>query len=204
MTECEYCGEEFKPGGLKSHKSAIHPDEAATTTPCHWCGDDIEVYEWQADEQQFCSRDCNRAWNAYLSKGDRSPVYKNGETRSKDFDLIAMAIRRRDGECRLCGRETADSEDRALHVHHITPEGEAEKPHRATNLICLCNGCHRKMEPLSEEQQLKRIGVRSRRKLRLSPDLAEWLETTLTKHRPLYAPPQPQLGVFAAVEKRDT
>lgn len=63
--------------------------------------------------------------------------------------LLAARIRKRDGyTCRLCG---ITRKNPALHVHHIKPISqfnrfELNDANKPSNLITLCNSCHRKAE----------------------------------------------------------
>ena len=69
-----------------------------------------------------------------------------------DWRNIAKNIRERDGKCLRCGV----TPDRTLSVHHILPVKEFEDPkeaHYPENLVSLCRSCHRKVEPMSPEEQ---------------------------------------------------
>lgn len=177
-----------------------HTEETSATVPCNWCGEEIEVRVWEADSRHYCSRECSKAWNVYLRKGSTHPNYKHGETRGKIFRWTAYVVRHRDGECLRCGRERAGDDGRALHVHHITPEEEADDPHDPKNLLSVCAGCHRHLEGLSADEQLQECGIDSRDELVLEGGLSEWLEGVMGD-MPLENAPDPRPGMFEEAQR---
>lgn len=199
--ECRYCGNEYQQGtGIRTHQTSMHPEEVATSVPCNWCGSDVEVYEWQTGERQYCTRECAYAWTAFINSGENHHSYENGKSRSRGFRHIASGVRLRDGECRVCGKQSATKDDRSLHVHHITPEDETDSPHRPTNLISLCASCHRKMEGKPPATQLEACDIESRDELSLPEDVQMWVET-LDGNTPLESAPTPRMGMFEEAQR---
>lgn len=182
LLTCEYCGGEYRGvSGLHTHQSQMHSAEVTTTVGCTWCGSEIELSEWDVDDRNYCSPECSRAWISFLKQGERHPNYKDGSTtRGRAYELLTMAVRKRDEyACRRCGAEhTADG--RKLHVHHITPEGRTDEPHQATNLVTLCDKCHIPTEKLPESEQLDLFGVESRQALELEGEAEVWYEAAVS------------------------
>ena len=199
---CEYCGDTFRGiGGLHAHQSAIHDTETAVAVICTWCGDDMDVREWDLDGRHYCSRECSKAWTHYMGQGRRHPNYKGGSTsRSGEYDLTRMAVRHRDGECQRCGAPRCKS-GRRLHVHHLIPEGQLDEPHEFTNLIAVCDRCHRTLEQMPKDQQLAECRIESVDTLELSGEIREWYEAT---HEKMFEPiraPDPCLQMFGEAQR---
>lgn len=200
--ECEYCGQECRgKGGLRSHITSAHADEVETTDRCNWCGSVVEVKIWDLDDRNYCSRDCAYAWTTFLKLGERHPSYKDGESRSWDYERLADIIRKRDGECLCCGADKAGEAGRRLHVHHIIPEDEAEEPHVPTNLITLCGTCHPRLESMEPEEQLNECGIADGDELEVEDDLREWLES-MKGSKAIKRAPEPWPGMFEEAQKR--
>jgi hypothetical protein len=200
---CPYCGEEYRGRrGVKIHMAAVHDEATSVTAPCNWCGVSVEVREWEVDEHHYCSRECGKAWNAYIRRGESHPNYVDGSGRGKEFDWVANAIRARDGDCVRCGKEDGGSDGRRLHVHHIVPEDEAENPHEPTNLLAVCGSCHPELEGLTPERQREECGIESVEELELNGRIKEWLDSLKEQHKVLAAAADPWPGMFA--EAQDT
>jgi hypothetical protein len=63
-------------------------------------------------------------------------------------DVRESVIKRDDHECRFCGtseQEHQEEHGSGLHAHHIIPESDGGVD-RASNLITVCNSCHRTLE----------------------------------------------------------
>jgi len=200
--ECEYCGGEYRGNkGLRIHQSTAHRDQIKTTVPCNWCGSAVTVNEWDKDGHHYCSRPCGKAWNVYLQRGERHPNYVDGSTRDREFRWVAWAVRSRDGECLKCGRKDSADDGRALHVHHIVPEKEAEDPHEPTNLLSLCGHCHMQLESQPANKQLELCGISSRDELELVSEEAEWLRSVRQSYQVFNEAPDPWPGMFAEVQR---
>lgn len=194
--ECRYCGQECRgKSGLRSHMTSKHEAEVSTTDRCNWCGSDVEINEWKLDERNYCSRDCAHAWTSYIRLGKRHPSYKDGSSRSWDYNRLADVVRKRDGECLSCGADKAGDSERRLHVHHITPEDDTENPHLPTNLISLCAKCHKKLERMDPTRQLNECGLSGREQLTLPDSLRDWYEDKKGS-RAIKRAPEPWFGMF--------
>lgn len=205
MRTCQYCGNEYKGSrGLKQHQSRKHKDEIQTDVRCTWCGDDVTVREWEADERHYCSRACSKAWRRFLKSGKRHPNYKDGGSpdMTNRVQLMKMAVRRRDGyQCKRCGSEDT-GDGRRLHVHHITPEDSAANPHRFENLIAVCDGCHKPLEAMDPAEQLAACGLESREELTLPDEIREWYENKMADmHHLGDAYPEPWVGMYAEAQR---
>ena len=200
--ECQYCGGEFRGGkGLRTHQRSAHKEEVITTVVCNWCGKGEEVVEWKSDGRHYCSRICANAWNAYIRQGERHHNYKGGTTRSRDYQFLAKAIRKRDCECLRCGDANGAADGRALHVHHIIPEDVAEVPHRADNLIALCGGCHRRLEGESIERHMSECGLDSLSDLSLGEKVEGSLDGLKDIPTPVERAPDPRPGMFVEAQR---
>ncbi|WP_136601193.1 HNH endonuclease [Salinigranum halophilum] len=199
---CEYCGEKYRGiGGLHSHQSAAHEDAISVEAMCTWCGDEMVLREWDADDRNYCSRACSKAWNRFLRQGKRHPNYKHGTTsRGREYDLIATIVHSRDAECRRCGALKCKN-GRSLHVHHLTPEAQLDDPHEFSNLITVCDECHQTLERMPREQQLSECGIDSVETLELSDELRERYETVKQNIRERRRGPDPCLQMFAEAQK---
>jgi hypothetical protein len=74
-------------------------------------------------------------------------LLKPGVLRRAPTPKMRMAVLQRDRRrCRICGRRPDDNVDIELHVHHIRPwdAGGITDP---SNLITLCNTCHKGLNP---------------------------------------------------------
>ncbi len=180
--------------------AAAHEKETTVTVRCNWCGTPMDVREWKADRNHYCTRSCGVAWTTYLQTGERHPNYKGGTSRGREFRWIAMAVRIRDGACVRCGREKT-SDGRALHVHHIIPEAKAEDPHDPQNLLSVCEACHQSLEGLPPEVQLQDCGIESRDILRLRGEAATWMEKYRERVATFETAPDPWPGMFAEAQK---
>lgn len=200
--ECEYCGGEYSgEKGLRPHQSQAHSEQITAIEPCHWCGSDVEVNEWNREGRHYCSRECSGAWNSFLRQGKRHPNYVDGSTRGKWFEWVSMAVRWRDGECLRCGDEQGASDGRRLHVHHIVPEGECEDPKDPTNLLSVCGSCHQKLEQMEPARQLEVCGIDSRSELELTGDAKRWLMNLQETTDKIANAPDPRLQVFAEADR---
>lgn len=137
------CDETFGNPGCLYRQSITEPSECddhsfiprGTKIKCRWCG--------------------------YVTAGGPS-TSDYGE----NWDERRFEILERDGfECRLCGisqSEHREKEDVGLHVHHIQPFRTFDDPevaNQASNLVTVCSDCHTTIEPLSEEEQRRRLST---------------------------------------------
>lgn len=133
-------------------------EDGLTEYTCDWCGERFERFQSKVDgyEHVFCGKKCSKEWKVENTpKGENNPNWKGGYSPnySGDWRSMRRRVRKRDGECRKCGK-TAD--DRNLDVHHIKPVRKfenVEKAHNEENLVALCRSCHGEIERLSESEQ---------------------------------------------------
>ena len=74
--------------------------------------------------------------HVHTAKEDKPPIAKT----SPEMALIKRSVKMRDKCCQVCGEK-----DKPLEVHHILPQ--SKYPNMAwdtSNLITLCQHCHRK------------------------------------------------------------
>lgn len=84
-------------------------------------------------------------------KGDKSGTWGGGkiEGRGKDWNVKREVARERDSyTCTRCGVLEENHKSYQLSVHHIVPFKffkDTEKANEPTNLLTLCEVCHRKI-----------------------------------------------------------
>jgi HNH endonuclease len=81
-------------------------------------------------------------------RGFKHPeMFESSAFRRAPTPKLRMHVLKRDNRrCRICGRRPDDDVDLELHVHHVRPfsiGGVTE----SSNLITLCDTCHRGLEP---------------------------------------------------------
>lgn len=158
---CAYCGKETittARGGGEARKFCNMKCLRAASKPvdksCAACGVSFSPVKivngkYVKDRQLVtCSPKCRKD----LKTGPRSCNWQGGKTeyhRTREWRLIAEKARVRDKHtCQICGKLQVDNY-RKLDVHHIETyhnTNNAKKAHRLSNLITLCQPCHRKEE----------------------------------------------------------
>jgi hypothetical protein len=85
------------------------------------------------------------------SKGKNNPAWKGGTTperqrlyKTPEWKALVQAVYKRDGyRCKRC-KHHQDHGQHALHAHHIATWAEAPELRREmSNLVTLCNECHK-------------------------------------------------------------
>lgn len=120
---------------------------------CDTCGKTTKVDKYKLDKQDrfFCSRECQLAYlhrsirgkNNYNWEGGYEPYYgPNWRSQRR------KTLERDSHTCQLCG---AKEDGREHDVHHIVPFREFgqenyQEANKLSNLITLCNSCHRRIE----------------------------------------------------------
>jgi 5-methylcytosine-specific restriction endonuclease McrA len=97
---------------------------------------------------KYCSKTCmglsKRGEKHYLWRGGQSKYRGPNWTQQRK-----LAYNRDNGECKYCGKKPKAGE-RKFQVHHIKPfrafDGDYLTANQLTNLITLCQLCHRKAE----------------------------------------------------------
>jgi 5-methylcytosine-specific restriction endonuclease McrA len=103
---------------------------------CDYCSETYRTYR----DNRFCSRGC-------YSSARRKPTAKVVGFHPT-LSIRRQARERDNHACRSCGT-TRDDLGQEPDVHHIVPvrdHDEPEQAHKLDNVICLCRGCHRKVE----------------------------------------------------------
>jgi len=179
--ECHNCGEAFykKPARIKrserlycsvecknewrvgefTGENATNWKDATRELECSQCGVQFRRYESRiTSENAFCSRECLDEWNTRTGRGGKWSVSHGllWEQQRK------RAFKRDSHECQDCGMSNAEHQKKhstSLHVHHKKPArlfGDAENAHQLSNLVVLCNSCHKKRETEIEKKYEKR------------------------------------------------
>lgn len=158
-----YCSSECRASGLKPKPR-----------PCVNCGAIIVPIKMHSGTGKFiahdagktCSSKCQNEWirknperkekiSAAFS-GHLHPNWQGGKSafnnschRGSGWERLRGKVRKRDKNiCQICGK-TESENGRALDVHHIVPYhniNNVKKANSMTNLITLCQSCHRKEE----------------------------------------------------------
>jgi len=131
------------------------------TVPCSHCGDQVSLFESEANEksEHFCDRDCYRDWlsstqrtegkwrqsdNPNWNGGvDDDSFYGQGWPRARK-----QTLERDNHTCQRCG-DSKDDLGQNPDVHHKRPVRTFDDPrdaHTLDNLICLCRACHLTVE----------------------------------------------------------
>ena len=170
---CKYCGapikrpkwhrEQTEKGNFCDHECYSKSLESGKVlTSCMNCGKDILLtsYRYLEYNNNFCSKKCSDEWhtgrNAPAWKGGRRPDFYGPNWRKQRQKVLE-----RDNHiCQLCGKK---ENTRELDVHHKKPfrkfevddvnkdadvieRFDWESANRMSNLISLCQSCHRKIE----------------------------------------------------------
>lgn len=133
-----------------------HPDwKEKKTVECRYCGNEIEVSDWEYERRVYCDETCEGRWRSENLVGEDAPNW------NPDYDsptplgenwreVRSRAMERDNGECRKCGR---NDDEAIISVHHIVPRSEFDsveeiekEANRLDNLVTLCMRCHRKVE----------------------------------------------------------
>lgn len=159
VAECRLCRNEFEyyPSDKKDvycpecvAKSDIFlgepyvKDAKRITKECDYCGIEMDVLQSTLDrgEGRFCDFDCLCDWMAKDGRADPTAYGQNWKP------IKQQALDRDNHTCQYCGI-TANELGQEPDVHHIKPIREFDKPadaHTLDNVICLCRGCHRRVE----------------------------------------------------------
>ena len=156
MFICEGCGKEFTPKDNRaSHLAKRTPRFCSkecglknrangAEVKCTYCG--LSLYRRKsylsATKNPFCSHTCMGLWNKYH--------YRATKEDNREYRYQRRLALERDGyQCQDCG--ALDSHEYGIDgnvrviAHHIVERGPDEPPnHDASNLVALCNSCHRR------------------------------------------------------------
>lgn len=180
---------------MRVHFGQAHADNDKKPVACVWCGGWFVEAGENITSNPTCSKPCNGALLSSRQSGENSPNWKGGKSkhRGKEWEILTLFIRTRDGECLRCGRSKTES-GRRRHVHHLIHRDEFEEnenPDQPTNLVSLCFGCHQALEGESLDEQLEELSINSREELAFTDDQRREYEETRKRMMPkLRAPPK--------------
>lgn len=123
---------------------------------CEQCNKKYRVHKCQLTKPRptrFCSRKCQYDFVSQNMRGDKNPNFIDGNPtyyRGPNWGRQARATRKRDNfSCQICGKH-GNRDGVKIEVHHIKPyrkfNNDFEKANQLSNLITLCNSCHKKAE----------------------------------------------------------
>lgn len=97
-------------------------------------------------------------------RGDQTPMWKGGITPERQAlyssqewrDAVSEVWQRDDAKCRRCGldHQSIDRSTRKFHIHHIDSFKVVERRSDATNLVLLCDKCHRWVHGKNNKERL--------------------------------------------------
>lgn len=125
------------------------------TIYCEVCGKEFAVHKCMTENGRHCvtcSRKCFYVWLSENTRGEQHHAWKGGRQwpdRGPNWSSQRKHALKRDGQrCQVCGKKK--SKARRITVHHIVPyrlfNGDYLRANELTNLICLCQSCHSKIE----------------------------------------------------------
>ena len=166
---CEYCGKEFSVKKSRADKAHFcsrecygnwisenivgekhHNYDKGIEKVCKNCGGHFYVKKWRIESKDknrgvFCSRECQQKYQTGENNPNYTGSYDYSEReefkKSRDWENVRKSVMERDGySCWLCGATGK------MNVHHIKSYKEyPELRLDATNLVTLCEDCHKTM-----------------------------------------------------------
>lgn len=124
------------------------------TIKCDNCSMDLkrQPNQIKRNSHNFCNMKCFAKWKSVNWTGEDNPVWRGGfePFYGDNWTRQSRLTRNRDNhECQYCGIKEHKLR-RALDVHHIVPlrkfERNIEKANALSNLISLCQTCHKFLE----------------------------------------------------------
>lgn len=144
IKKCEKCNGVFyvRPAHLSkgwgkycSAKCQHESARSGSTVKCHICGNETYKTLLQVARSKskkfFCGKSCQTKWRNKEFSGEKSLLWKNGQTTYRDIMLKKSVPRK----CVLC----QEKDFRVLAVHHID---QNRKNYKVENLAWLCHNCH--------------------------------------------------------------
>lgn len=151
---CANCGTIFTPIKHSNHRGksrwAWNKYAKTCSSKCH---------------KELCSNEPERKRKiGEATRGSKHHNWQGGKSvinlsdhRGSGWIHIAEAVRNRDKRvCRICGKSELEN-GRRMDVHHIVPYhdlNDTKKANRMSNLISLCQSCHKKEESKLQFQQI--------------------------------------------------
>lgn len=140
---------------ISYHTGENHPRRGGSEQPCHHCGADVYVPDWQQStrKRHFCSDSCYHDWQheSGFMRGENSPSWKGGHGSYYGPNWLtqrAKALTRDGRVCQDCGMSNTEHHaewDEDLHVHHIHRFHSFDsylEANKLSNLVALCRSCH--------------------------------------------------------------
>jgi 5-methylcytosine-specific restriction endonuclease McrA len=159
-----YCSDECE----SDHRAKFFTGEdspaykgAKVTKDCPNCGTENSRYKGSIDGG-FCNRECYGEWLSENNSGENHPRWSGGSPRyyGSNWEQQRKRALERDGYvCQVCGMDNPTHKQEfgeALHVHHIHPIANYDKPEKANyldNLITMCESCHHRWEGIPLKPQ---------------------------------------------------
>lgn len=154
VSKTSYCSRSCYAAAQTRKVGEEHPrfDKGIERT-CKNCGEAFWIKKWRlnptneiASRGTFCSRECkdefDRGENHHSYKGSYNYSEREKFHNSSEWKAVRLAVFARDGfKCWMC-QESAD----ILHAHHIREYAKyPDQRLDSTNLVTLCNECHKTM-----------------------------------------------------------
>lgn len=146
------------------------------TRPCENCGEMVtrQKWAWLVNKMTFCNHRCFGQWKAKSWTGNDNPSWAGGHPLyyGANWKRQQREARRRDNhQCQLCNTSEFECR-RALDVHHIIPFRffgieQYKKANALSNLVSLCDKCHKRAEYISRDGTVTDWNTLRRR---LTPD----------------------------------
>lgn len=147
------CGIEYRSTELVGEDAPAYTG-AKVTKECPNCGSKVTRHKGSIDGG-FCNRECYGEWLSENNCSENHARWNGGSPNYYGSNWKAQRKRalERDGHiCQVCG--ITNDEHKAnfgdsLHVHHINPIRNFDKPEQGNfleNLITLCRSCHNRWE----------------------------------------------------------
>jgi 5-methylcytosine-specific restriction endonuclease McrA len=117
---------------------------------CADCGLEYKIKKSVQKKSRFCSVMCLSNWKSKNKRGENNASWLGGVTpqrqsfyRSREWKQAASAVWTRDcATCQRCKRKKIKKDDK-FHIHHIMSFSIKEFRTALSNLVLLCEKCHK-------------------------------------------------------------
>jgi hypothetical protein len=130
---------------------------------CSFCKKNLLRPKWHVNQNtnNFCNHKCFGKWKSNEWTGKNNPAWSGGKYLyyGANWIKIQKYIRKRENhKCKNCNKKEKDLR-RFLDIHHIVPfrffSGNYKKANKESNLVALCENCHKKAENFCKNGKLK-------------------------------------------------